>query len=225
MSALQLGPSTVIALAHDTGLSRQATYVAIESLSERGLMSSVQHGKKRFFAAESPAKLLAYAQRHELELKEKVQELSHILPQMELLMGGEKPVVRVFEGKEGLREIIEDIKSTKTRDVYEITDVVAMDQVMENNDLAPLRGELEKLGTTVHGLYTQPSREKKIRTNHFVLRPEESGFKSNIGIYGNKITFVTFEGKMHSVIIESPALVKALKVLFCRALGQSKRGY
>jgi sugar-specific transcriptional regulator TrmB len=223
LSALKLGPSTVIVLAKDTGLSRQATYVAIEDLTKRGLMSSVQHGKKRFFASETPAKLYAYAQRHELEMREKIQELNGLLPQMELYMGGEKPIVRVFEGKEGVREILEDLRETHSPEVFEITDVAAMDSVLESDDLVPLRNELLKKNITVHGLYTQPSREKKIRVNHYVLRMEESNFKSNISIYSDKITMVTFEGKMHSVIIESAALAKAMRVVFARALGLHKK--
>lgn len=222
LAALNRGPSTVITLVKDTDLSRQATYVAIEGLTKRGLMSSVQRGKKRYFASEPPAKLLAYAERHANEMAEKVKELAHAVPQMELSMGGEKPIVRVFEGKEGLREILDDIKSTKSRDVYEITDVAAMTQVLTAEDLTPMRQELLKNGVVVHGLYTRPSTEKNIRTNHFVLKPEESNFRTNIGIYGNKLALVTFEGKMQSVIIESPAIVKTMKIIFTRAMQTKK---
>src|SRR5512142_2814354 len=109
LKALENGPGTVLDLAKSTNLSRQAVYVAINSLTERGLMSSALRGKKRFYAAEHPSKLLEYAKRRNEEMKAQTQDLERLLPEIEMQAGGERPVVKLFEGREGLKAIIADL--------------------------------------------------------------------------------------------------------------------
>jgi len=129
LAGLELGPATVIDLSKKTGLSRQATYQAIKLLSERGILSSMQQGKKTYYVAESPKKLLSYAKRYEANVKERLKELEEAVPELSLLVGGEKPVVRLFEGKEGSRAILEDIALSKPKEVWEIGDLVAFRKV------------------------------------------------------------------------------------------------
>jgi sugar-specific transcriptional regulator TrmB len=218
LTALENGPGTVLELAKTTGLSRQAVYVAIDSLSKRGLMSSALRGKKRFYAAEHPDKLLAYAKRRDTEMHERVKDLERMLPELELMSGGEKPVVRVFEGKEGIREIIEDMRTSDYKKSVEIADLDAMYKVLNTEDLASMRTELKRRGTTVRGLYAGLPQRSVVKAERYALPEELSDFRSNIGIYGDKIALVTFEGKMYSVLIESKALTKALRNLFEMAL-------
>jgi len=218
LAALELGPSTVIDIAKKTALSRQATYLAIEALEKRGLISSVLSGKKNLFASEPPEKLLAYAKRHSAEMHARVGELEAALPELALRIGGEKPVVRVFEGKEGIRAILEDIAATKSKDAVEITDLDAMYSVLSPDDLKNMRDTLVKVGAVVRGIYSGSPRIDPLMTERHMLPKDMSGFRSNIGIYGNKLMMVTFDGKMHSLIIESPTLTKTMRVLFELAL-------
>ncbi len=212
--ALENGPGTVLDLAKSTKLSRQAVYVAINALTERGLMSSALRGKKRFYAAERPSKLLAYAKRHESEMKERVQDLQQILPELELQIGGERPTVRVFEGKEGIRAIIADMGESRPKQTNEIADLQAMNTILTPEDLKPMRLELKRFGTKVRGIYAGPATGKTVEADRYFLPKELSGFKSDITVYDDKIALVTFEGKMYSVLIESANLAKALRTLF-----------
>ena len=224
LQALEDGPGTVLDLAKATGLSRQAIYVAIESLTGRGLMSNALRGKKRFYAAEHPDKLLDYAKRRDTEMHERVQDLERMLPELELASGGEKPVVRVFEGKEGLRAVMADLRNTETKESLEIADLEAIYQVLSAEDLAALRDSVKKGKTKVRGLYAGQAQESANTIDRISLAKEQGGFKSHIGTYGDdKIALVTFEGKMYSVIIESKPLTKAMRILFETALGTGKK--
>lgn len=222
LSALENGPSTVLELSKLTKLSRQASYTAIESLVSRGLMTSVLQEKKRFYAADHPQKLVDFARRREAQMKEHIQELTQSLPELELRVSGEKPVVKVYEGKEGVRAMMADIKVSKPTSSQEIADLEAMYKVLTVEDLTPMRNELKRLGTHVEGLYAgEPSR--KIASSERHLLPKSmSDFKANITIYNDKIALVTFEGKMHSVLIESKALAKTLRILFGLAFTSDK---
>jgi sugar-specific transcriptional regulator TrmB len=216
MAALERGPSTVIDLAKESKLSRQATYTAISMLSERGLMSSVLRGKKRFYMAEPPEKLLAYAKRKDTELHDKVKDLQNMLPELELQIGGEKPVVKVFEGKEGLKAISQEIRVSGAKNLSEITDLDAMFKVLCEDDLKEIRNSLQAAGQRrkAKALYAGNPVGSKEDENHLFLPKEDTGFDANIGIYGNKLTLMTFKGKMYSILVDSEPLTKAMKVLF-----------
>jgi predicted transcriptional regulator len=214
LSAMENGPGTVMDLSKNAKLSRQAVYVAIDVLAKRGLMSSALRGKKRYYAAEHPSKLLAYAKRHEAEMKERVQDLQRLLPEIELQIGGERPAVRVFEGKEGIRAIIADMQESRPKQTSEIADLQAMNAILTPEDLKPMRLELKRFGTKVRGIYAGAPTGKTVEADRYFLPKELSGFKSDITVYGDKIAMITFEGKMYSVLIESASLAKALRTLF-----------
>ncbi|KPJ85350.1 hypothetical protein AMJ57_03420 [Parcubacteria bacterium SG8_24] len=214
LAALENGPDTAIELAKLTGLSRQAVYTAIETLSKRGLMSSSLEGKRKMFAAEPPDKLLAYARRKDAEMHERVRDLERLVPELEMRTGGERPVVKVFEGKEGMKTIIDDIRSSREKESYEITDLDAMYKVLSPEDLASMRQALQKAGRKVRGIYSGKPTRTAVDVHRRFLPSRHAGFESNIGIYGNKVIMVTFKGKMHSIMIESGPIAKAVRILF-----------
>lgn len=225
LAALENGASSVIDLAKLTGVSRQAVYEAINGLTKRGLMTSVVYGKKRMYSAEHPAHLIEYAKRRQTDMHEQVQELVRLLPELELQAGGEKPVVKVFEGKEGIRAIIEEMKKSRPAKTEEIADLDAMYKILTPEDLLPMRIEMKKRGTFVHGLYAGKPSDKVVSSERFALPPEYQGFQSNITIYDDKVSLVTFGGQMHSVIIESKELAKTLSILFSLAYKTAKREF
>jgi sugar-specific transcriptional regulator TrmB len=222
LKALELGPSAAADLAKAAKLSRQAVYVAIESLTRRGLMSSVLRGKKRLYVSESPQKLLAYAKRRDSEMRERVRDLERLLPELELQSGGERPAVRMFEGKEGLRAIMSDVEESRPKTTIELADLEARNVILSPDDLKPFRNQLDRIGTKVRGLYAGAPESLRKSTNAVFLPKELSGFKSDITLYGDKVALISFGGKMHSIIIESPLIVNAFKVLFDLAFRGTK---
>ncbi|MFH1430271.1 MAG: helix-turn-helix domain-containing protein [Candidatus Uhrbacteria bacterium] len=212
--ALELGPSTVIEIAGKTRLSRPATYTAINALADRGLMSTVTQGKRRLFASEHPDRLVQYAKRKEQELSEHVSDLERALPALNLRVGGEKPVVKAFEGKEGIHAIIEDLRLSRPKEIEEISNIDAMRAVLAPEDLEPMRRELTRIGARVRGLYAGSSVSREQNADARALPKEFAQFNGNITIYGNKMALVTFTGQLHSVIIENDALAQTMRTMF-----------
>lgn len=219
LSSIELGAATVIELTKKTRLSRQATYVAIEALTERGLMASIVKGKKRYYVAEDPEKLASYAKRREQEMKEKLEDLNKILPELKLRAHGEKPIVKMFEGKEGIQAILTDIEQTKPKFAKEIIDLEARNAVISSEDVEPVFKMTQKVGTKVEGLYYgTPLREDATNTMRNFISKQKGGFKAGITLYGNKVAIFTFTGKMNSIMIESPEIAKTMGILFDQAL-------
>lgn len=228
LAALKKGPQVVADLAETAGLSRQATYTAIDGLLERGLMSSVLHGKKSFYAAEHPSKLLAYAKRHQAEVDEHVEDLERTLPELEVQIGGERPVVKMFEGKEGLKAAMEDlVKSNAYKGkIDEITDLDAMYAVLDTKDLKPYREQARNSRIRVRSLFSGATKApKKPLVESITLPKEFSDFKTNLAIHDQFIYLVTFEGKIYSILIESPALVRTIRILYDLAFQQAREKF
>lgn len=222
LAALERGPSTVIDLSSATHLSRPATYTAIEALAERGIMGTLSLGKKRLYTAEHPDRLVQYAKRREGELHARVEDLARLLPELVLRVGGEKPIVKAFEGKEGIQAIIDDIKQTRPRTMEEIANIDALRLVVRPEELAPMRDELQRIGTKIRALYAGDDVTATAITDARLLPPELRGFRGNISIYANKVALVTFVGKFHSVIIEDAAIAGTLRMLFELAWATAK---
>ncbi|MDP2656559.1 MAG: helix-turn-helix domain-containing protein [bacterium] len=221
-ASLEHGPGTVIDLTKLTKLSRQATYVAIEILTKRGLMSSVLKGKKKYYVSEDPEKLLAYAERKQQEMKEKIGDLSRVLPELKLKARGEHPVVKMFEGKEGIKAILEDIEGSKPKRILGITDFDAVKQILTPEDTQPFKDAIKRNNTKLEYLAIgEPGSASIAHTTK--LPAEYPHFNSEILIVDKKIAFITFEGKMNSVIIESDAIAKTLLIVFELALKSLKK--
>lgn len=213
VAGLTRGAGTILDFTKATHLSRQAVYTAVDALTERGLFTNVMRGKKRYFAAEQPNKLIAYAHRYHSDVAGKIADLEQMLPELTLQAGGDKPIVRLFEGKEGVRAIMEDWANTDFKEMDEIADADALFTVLTPQDLQPLRNILRKRSVRMRGLYGGTSGSSDSGERYYVAG-KDGEFKAHIGVYGDKINLVTFEGKMYSAIIESKRLAQTLRTLF-----------
>lgn len=211
-ASLRIGATTVVDLAKKTNLSRQAIYTAIQNLIDRGLMSTIQSGKKRLFTAEDPDRLLEYAKHREDELRKQIGDLKTVLPELKLQSGGEKPVVRLYEGKEGVRALMEKVKSDRPKEFVEISDTEHLYEAISAEELEPIRKAIFANHPKFRGLYTTKGTGTKSEQK---LLPEKyHDFKSNILVYNDQVALVTFEGKMYSIIIESKLLAETMRILF-----------
>lgn len=221
LASLERGPLPASELSRAASLSRQATYLAIDALAERGLMSCMERDGVKIFNAEPPAKLLTYAKRHEMDISSRVKDLEGALPDLELRTGCNRPVVKFFEGKEGIRALHEEVhrEGYETMHVDEMTDREAMRKVITIDDLEPLRRDAATRQTTSLGLYAGELflPNAGIKSERYVLPEEMWGFKSQIQVIREKTVFMTFGGKVHSIIIEDLSIANALRNLFALA--------
>lgn len=217
LTVFEFGPQTVLEIAKHANLSRQTVYDAIASLKERGLMAVKEQEKKILYVAEPPSKLLAYARQREAEFSERISDLSRVIPSLELQMGGdERPVVRMYQGKEGIRAMIQDVAQVQTQDSYEIVDGPAMLNVLTDEDLAPFRKAIKSKNIVIKAiLHGVPRPAPKGVPGHRKFLPKEDGnFKSYISVVGDIVTMSTYTGKLFSLVIKSKPIADAMKVLF-----------
>lgn len=113
LALLEAGPSLVSKIAQKTDINRTNIYDRLESLIDKGLVSYViKNNRKHFYAAE-PKRLLRYLDEKADKLKQETEEVKQILPELEKIRpSSTDESVEVYEGKEGLKTILEDILRT-----------------------------------------------------------------------------------------------------------------
>lgn len=105
---LSLGTSTVNNLSKKTNLIRTTTYDILKALKEKGIVSFIVKNRIQYFQAAAPAKLIQI-------LDEKKAKINTILPELKSLHleVSNLPSVELFEGKEGIKSIYQDIITEK----------------------------------------------------------------------------------------------------------------
>lgn len=216
LTSIELGPAPVQDLARRAKVSRVTTYAVIESLSERGLMSSVEKGKKKLFVAESPERLVSFVHGRVREMEATLKEVESTLSELRLMQKGEKPVVKLFEGKEALKAIEDDLLPTKPEMIQEFGNLDALTKMYPPEARQEFFKEFDKLKTKRHLFYLTDEIEPMVTDKHHlkVYPHTEKKFFGDIFVYGNKVALSTVRGKLISILIESDDIADTLRALF-----------
>lgn len=224
LAALELGPSSVQDIAKKIKVSRMTAYTLIEGLMKEGLMSTLQRGKKKMYVAESPDRLVSFMQVRMKTMEGTLKEVEHAVGQLKLIERGEKPIVKMFEGEEGIRAILDDILQGENQTINEIGNIDAMRNLFSTESLKPLKQELDKRKITTHAIYAIAKEQLTPRQSTKVkfYTEKEPSFFGNVTLYGNKVAFMTFRGKIIGVVIESEEIANTMREVFKLAWTSSK---
>lgn len=217
LASLSLGPTSVQDIAKESKLSRTATYDAVESLQKRGLLSTYERGKKRYFVAEEPEKAVAYFRENMHKMEDHLETFLRALPELKLQVGGEKPTVHFYEGDEGIFTLFRDVASVDPKELDEVSNVEDIYQHLDEKFLLEVRKIIDP--TKMRYRLLVRGEAKNPRPGVEICRiPDELGtFHGDIWIYANRVAFVTFVGKPVCVIIESEPFAETARVLFSAA--------
>lgn len=114
LSLLEHGASSVRNLAVLTDLNRGTAYDVLKKLQELGLASFYHKNTKQHFVAEEPEKILKLLDSRQAELEEAEEKIKELVPELKSLQekGGDKPITKFYEGKSGVKFILDDILSS-----------------------------------------------------------------------------------------------------------------
>lgn len=226
LACLELGPSPVQPIAKKSKVVRATTYVILESLMGMGLVTKYKEGKKTLFSAEAPRQLLRLLEKQEEQIREKEGELETILPELQMLMkvAGDKPSVRYFEGKEGLRAIRQEIlmhaRSGDT--VYNFTPADHLRGVFAVDEDTHYTQRIAK-GVFAKTLFTTKSEKTKQewmntmsdrKTEIMFVPPEKFPVPAGMTIYRDRIAIGSYTGKLFGVVIDSEQMANMMIALF-----------
>jgi sugar-specific transcriptional regulator TrmB len=214
LSALQTGSETVQNIAKAAGISRTATYDAIESLKQRGLMTTMQKGKKMFYAAEDPDRLVSYLKEEQQRLDSKISEVMHSVDALRMIAGGSRPKVRVYEGKEALFAFFSLLEQSKPKELLEVTNVDDVYNHIDEKTLLAARKAykwtVKKLRILHKGELRNPRKGSEFRE----LSKEWGEFHGNFSVFGDYVVFASYIGTMTIVVLESELFANSMRTFF-----------
>lgn len=217
LSALNIGAAPVQDISKKAGVNRATTYVMIESLMGRGLMGSVQKGKKRLFVAEPPDNILSLLRREREDLEEKEKSVKNILDDLRKMASSHAhPKVTFFEGEAGIERLREDIKKTKVKEILEFA---SLDDAYKH--FPPHDKDHRQYFRKKHKIKAIYASESGIK-----LSAKEGGverrripykkypFSGDVAIYGNRVAILNYSPKLMSVLIESEGISNTFRQMF-----------
>ena len=212
IACLKLGISLVQEIAMKAGTYRTYTYEVLKSLIKKGLVSYVIKNGKQYFEVAEPEKFISI-------LKEKHDKITRILPELRGLYKTaiEKPEVNLYEGKEGVKTIFDDIIRTgKEVLIYGNTEnqIKIFSFYFPNYILRRVENKIhtkvitEKSPTTISMLRTE---KKELRETRFI---DKIKFSTVTYIYDNKIAIFALEKEIIGVLIENKSIADTQKQIF-----------
>lgn len=216
LACLELGNATAYSVAKKVGFKRPTVYDIANQLMREGLLHKSMRGNVKYFSPADPEKLIRL-------LKTKEKNIREIMPELQNLYNSPKtkPLIRYFEGKEGIMEMYEDsLHSCKKGD--EILAYVGEDVLRHLPRHAEdyVQRRVEK-GIVLRGIYKKEKElikytEKSQEQLRFAKVIDEKDFpvSNETNIYKNKISIASYGTEMFGMIIESAEIARSQKAIF-----------
>lgn len=218
LASLELGQSTVQSIAVKAAINRATTYFVIDGLMQRGLMSSFHKGKKQYFIAADPERLIEILEQEKEEIEKKKDAFKKIIPQLQSLNNKDKgrPVVRYYEGKDGIYAMVDEFLKVKKGTVYFAYSVDAVDKIFSSEDRIKWRDNRVKRDIDAKAIYTYKMGQLNDvpRSEGIKVPFEKFPITGDIAIYENKIRLASLGDRISGIIIEDEEIAKSLKAVF-----------
>jgi HTH-type transcriptional regulator, sugar sensing transcriptional regulator len=116
---IKSGESTANEIAKLTSTNRTVTYNILQQLVNKGLISYVNKNKKRVYQISNPEALLSSVKEKEILAKDLIDEINNfnVIPK-------ESKNVEVYEGKEGMKVVFDEIRKSKDLRVINATGLI-----------------------------------------------------------------------------------------------------
>jgi len=218
LASLELGQSVVQDIAKKASVNRATTYFVIENLTKMGLISSFHKNKKQYFIAADPDRLIEIINQEKNELEKRAKDLKQLMPQLRSINNKKKdrPVVRYYEGKEGIVAMVDEFLNTKNITInmaYSVDNVYA---VFSEEEQKKWREKRITKGIKTKVIYTNTkgklgfevpsSMHRKVPLNKFPIT-------CDISIYNDKVRLASLKDKLSGIIIEDKEIAKSLKAV------------
>jgi sugar-specific transcriptional regulator TrmB len=219
LAALELGVASIQDLADKSNIKRSTVYKILKKLEPTGLIIESIKGKRKVFIAAEPEKL-------ERSIKEKVQVLKQILPELHSLnnTGNIKPKITYYEGRDGLRQIYDLALETTTKKVDWVSPIKA---IMETVGEKFLEEHIEKRMKEKYWVRSIQITEQQVDTYKYLdpttfdktyrkvkFSPPGMDIPNTFGIWDNKVAIISTRKEGFGIIIESEDLVRTMRTFY-----------
>lgn len=229
LASLEIGPSPVQVISRKAEVNRATTYVMIEALLQKGLMSTFDKGKKTLYTAEKPERLHRIVHHERASVDEKESVIKRILPDLDAISdaAGERPKVSFYEGEDGLEAMRETVFESNATDLEDVISYDDLSHLLDEQQWQRHGNRLKQKKIKARVLYTSEAGRKPSGNAPELWQYRELPHKlfpmhGELTVYGNKLAMVALRGKLVGVIIESKEMAVMVRTLFDLAWHQAE---
>lgn len=212
LALLELGVASAPTISKKSGVKRPTTYVILQELRQKGLLTEMPKKSKTLYIAKSPEVLLATR-------KEQNEEIRITMPEILALYNAkaEKPRVRFYQGEREINELYAEIFYEK-----EIWFVASIGSIPENlmKCIHKYIARAAQKKTSIREIQMDDPISRDFRKQYesecyqIKTAPKNFDLPSDNAIYGNKIAIFSYKSEPMAVVIESEDVVKTYRSLF-----------
>lgn len=213
-------------LSRKSGIKRGNTYALLRDLKNRGLVSEFEKSKITYFRPEPPTQLLVLIAGREKDLHIARDLACDMVPRLtsQWKAAINRPIVQLYEGKEGMEKVFEDIYGPKGDDkvVWGCVDIervhIEFPKQLEKK-LIPMRRKYKWFAKSIFtdndGGKALKVRDIKELRESYLVDGETYPLPAEIDIYDDKITLLSFEQQEFvGLIIQNAPFAQTLRSLF-----------
>lgn len=215
LALLKIGPSLVSQIVEVTKINRTNIYDRLERMIDKGIVSYVIKNNRKHFYATDPKRLIVYLDEKEAKIKNDKENLQKVLPELLRIKPSQKEEeVEVYEGKEGLKTILEDIIDSK-QEILTYGSEGNFSRIMEFYFYHYLkRLEKEKIKMKVIFNYDDTKKPFNWKNSEARYLPKEYKTPTETTIYGNKVVIFIFIDQPKAILIKSKSIADSYKKYF-----------
>lgn len=211
---LELQEALPSVIAKRSGIKRPTTYAILEQMQRLGLVSHVKKNGNLYFRALNPRSFLQEQEHKFKKLEEAIPELSSLNKKFTSI-----PQMAVFEGKEGLIQIMEDTLTTSTGLLCWANIGVAVHTILEDYYPTYIKKKI-KNKVSLKGIFPYEKRsldfkkmgQKELREVH-LIPADRFPFKNEINIYDDKVAIISHNDEV-GVIIQNQSIADTQRIIF-----------
>lgn len=210
---LEQGPKPAKDLVIPSGLSRGNVYNAVTALVKKGLATE-KKGVKTVFEAAPPSSLQTILNQEQNRIRQLATSFESILPQLtsEFRFSTGKPVVRIFEGLDGIKQIYNEMLNDKAP-IFALVSADEPDPEMFRWLRGPYATERIKRQIQATAIFGRSNKTDELieagqqEFRKAKISPQEYEFKGEINAFGNKVAFISYtKDNLIGAVIDSPAI-------------------
>lgn len=221
LACLQLGQDTVFNISKKSGVKRPTCYLVLESLKEKGLITSLKTPRATFYIAVNPQKLLQ-------QIKQKETEIKTILPVLRSIYNSHpsKPKIELYEGIDGMSQIYQEVLDYLKKD-KPIFCYCSLKHFYINQKFQKLLKKwlktIKKRSSHVKEIinsnqygkdYIKKANQTKNKHHKIKIISKQFLFTNDNLIYGDKIALFSTQKDFFAILIESDEIVRTYKNIF-----------
>jgi len=208
LSAVGLSRATDIA--KRAGINRSTAYVVLESLAERGLVSTTEERGVKRYGPMPPEKLAAYLENQAKKYTQFAASAKKLVPELKSLQKAQRkessqPRVEFFEGDQAIKTVYEDTLAS--------LEAIRAYASVENTGKTKNNARAQVIFSDTLQAKTKIAHSKEEAQEAFRIPSDAHGFSTEINIYDDKIIFISPAEKF-AAVVESRELARALKQAF-----------